>query len=129
MRVAAALIALALAACGTTEVLGPGTGTDLASMEPATFDVAAVQASFTDECESPIVVDELFCEQVEIAGMEADGSILTVPTTLNAEATDRAEAICEQLAVAHFDGDGEDLGYATIGVLDRDGGNAAACSV
>ena len=127
VRITAALVVLMLTAC--TAELTSTLGEELRSSDSPSFDLAAVQASFTEECESPIVVDELFCEQVEIAGMQAEGSILTVPTTLNAEATDRAQAICEQLAAAHFDGDGADLGYSTIGILDRDGGNAAACTV
>ena len=52
-----------------------------------------------------------------------------MPTTLNAEARDRAEAICNQFVVAHFDADARDLGYEFVGILDRDGGNLAACSV
>jgi hypothetical protein len=93
------------------------------------FDVAAVQANLRAECEDPIVLDELLCTQVDIDGLSADEDILYVPTTLNADADQRAGAICDQLALAHFDGDGNDLGYKFVGILDRDGGNAAACSV
>ena len=99
------------------------------TVEPATFDVSAVRASFTEECKDPIVVDGTFCVQVAINEMSAEGDILTVPTTLNAMADDRAEAICDQLAMVHFDAEGEDLGYRIIGVLDQDGGNAASCTV
>jgi hypothetical protein len=121
---------MTLAACG-------GSAADPAD-DPAdepdapAFDVGAVQANFTAECETPIVVDELFCEQVEIDGMTADGPILIVPTTLAAldGMRERAQVICETIARVHFDGEtGEDLGYETVGILDRDGGNAAACSV
>lgn len=99
-------IALAgpLSACG-------GQADSIAQPDPATFDLALVQANFLAECEDPIVVDELFCEQVDIDGMSADGAILNVPTTLNAAATDRAEVICQILARVHVDGDtGEDPG-------------------
>jgi hypothetical protein len=95
----------------------------------ATFDLAAVRAKFVYECRDPIVVDDRFCEQVQIAAMSAEGSALRVPTTLKSIATDRAAAICNQLAVNHFDGDDRDLGYKSVGILDRDGGRAAACSV
>lgn len=47
----------------------------------------------------------------------------------SAAARDRAEAICNQFVFAHFDIDGTDLGYEIIGILDKDGGNAAACTV
>jgi hypothetical protein len=95
--------------------------------EPPAFDLAAVQRKFTDECNDPIVVDGLFCEQVHISGMSAEGTILKVPTTLNAAAKDRAGAICVQIAAAHRDGNGKDLGYETVGVLDRDGAFMASC--
>ena len=116
---------LALSACGQQ----PTSEADDAP-EPAAFDLTLVRANFAAECEAPIVVDDLFCEQVDLDGMTAEGTILRVPTTLNAEARDRAQVICATIARVHFDGDtGEDLGYETVGILDRDGGNAAACSV
>lgn len=120
------LAALVLAACGSqaSPVVTPAPTPEL----PA-FDVEAVRSNFADECRDPGVVDDLFCEQVKITEMSGTGSVLNVPTTLNAVADDRASAICDMLALAHFDADGEDLGYEFIGVLDQDGGNAAACSV
>jgi hypothetical protein len=119
------MVAVGTSACGSQETAGPPD-----TPEPAGFDLAAVKANFSAECESPIVVDDLFCEQVQIDGMTADGTILNVPTTLNAAATDRADAICEAVARIRFDGEtGDDLGYTFVGIKDRDGGNAAACSV
>ena len=121
MKITIAALALLLAGCSSaTSTEAPAT--------PA-FDLGAVKANFTDECTDPFVVDDLFCEQVVITDMTADGEILNVPTTLNAAATDRAEVICNQLAVAHFDSSGTALGYEIIGILDQDGGNAAACTV
>jgi hypothetical protein len=61
--------------------------------------------------------------------MTATGDILNVPTGLNAAATDQASNLCAMLARAHFDGSGRDLGYHIIGILDKDGGHAAACTV
>jgi hypothetical protein len=113
-------LVVVLAACG-----GPA---PTAAPTPA-FDLAAVKANFTDECKDPMVVDDLFCEQVKVARMTADGEILNVPTTLNAASRERAEAICRQLTFAHFGAEGKDLGYRIVGVLDQDGGNAAACTV
>jgi hypothetical protein len=118
-----ALAAMLLAGCSATV-------TPSATPQPAGFDLATVKANLQDECADPIVVDAEFCEQVEIAAMTAEGTILNVPTTLNAAASDRARAICDMIARAHFDGaTGHDLGYETIGVLNKDGGHAAACSV
>jgi hypothetical protein len=116
-------LSVILAACG-------GDGADAA---PA-FDIELVQANYTDECEDPIVVDELFCVQVDVVGMTAAGTTLTVPTGLNptqsAGLAARAAAICEDIARAHFDGaTGEDLGYRDIVILDRDSETAAECSV
>jgi hypothetical protein len=119
-------VALTLPAC-TSEPLGHDGPSP--TPEPPAFDVAAVKANFRAECRSPIVVDDAFCEQVKIGQMSAEGDILNVPTRLNAAADERAAAICDQFAVAHFDGEGNDLGYRFIGILDQDGGNAAACSV
>jgi hypothetical protein len=111
-----------LAACGPA-------ASPNATIEPPAFDLAAVKRSFADECKIPTVVDGLFCQQVEIGGMSAVGTILTVPTTLDPSATDRADTICDELAEAHVGRDGKDLGYQSIGVLDKDGGNASACTV
>lgn len=61
--------------------------------------------------------------------MTADGTILLVPTTLNAAARGRAEAICKLFALVRFDTEGVALGYEVVGILDRDGGNAAACTI
>lgn len=98
--------------------------------EPPAFDVALVRSNFTDECADPIVVDDLFCEQVEIGGMTGEGDILTVPTGLNAESRDRAQVICDMIARAHFDGvTGDPLGYEFVGIKDQQGANLAACSV
>jgi hypothetical protein len=97
--------------------------------KPPAFDLSAVKANFRDECKEPIIVDALFCKQIKMARMIADGDTLRAPTTLNAAANDRARAICDQIAVAHFDGDGNDLGYNFVRIFDEDGDQAAACEV
>lgn len=113
-------------------LFGCSAGTPAPTLEPApeppAFDLATVKTNFADECKDPIVFDDVFCQQVEIGQMTGEGDILTVPTTLNAAATERAAAICDQIARAHYDSEtGKDLGYEIIGILDKDGGNAAAC--
>ena len=87
-----------------------------------------MQSNFTTECQDPIVVDELFCQQVKIDLMTGHGTVLTVPTGLNTLARDQARAICDMIALAHFDGDtGNDLGYTTIRVLDLNNDLVATC--
>jgi len=120
-RLSTIILTLLLAACSGAAP------TEKPVATPA-FDIAAVRANFIDECKDPAVVDALFCEQVMIPGMSADGDILNVPTTLASAARDRAAAICHQLVVAHFDADGKSLGYKFIGILDKNGGHAAACA-
>lgn len=122
------LMSVVLAAC-TSSAAPTAAPIEATTPEPPAFDLAAVKANFIDECKDPAVVDDLFCEQVKIGDMTAAGDILNVPTTLSPAARDRAEAICDAFALAHFDGDGKPLGYAIIGILDMNGGNAAACSV
>ena len=136
---------LAAAGCGmqvesTFEVVShPADGTvtpeasNSSSASPL-FDVALVQSNFTFACTDPLLVglvfDVPFCEQTKIDGMTASGHLLTVPTTLNAGAFDRASAICHQVAVNHLDHDtGADLGYRDIEVLDRSGEYLADCRI
>lgn len=123
--------ALALVGCGSVASATPApepvaTPAPTSAPTPA-FDIAPVRASFTEECVSPIIVDDAFCIQVDIAGLGADGETLTVPTTLNPRSNDRGAAICDMLAIAHFSGEGADLGYKQIGVLDMNGGQLAGC--
>lgn len=112
----------------TLEACGGGAPAARATPEPPAFDVAAVAAAFKGDCKDPDPIDPLLCQQVKLDSLSGEGTILRVPTTLNSAATARAEAICDEFAVAHFDTNSVDLGYQTIGILDRDGGNAAACS-
>jgi hypothetical protein len=124
-RITLLVVALLLAGCSSA-----AQATSTETPTPPGFDLETVKENFQDECKDPTVVDANFCEQVKIAAMTAEGSILNVPTTLNAAAADRARVICDMFATAHFDGvTGDDLGYETIGILDKDGGHAAACSV
>ena len=64
-----------------------------------------LKSNFSDECVDPVIVDDLFCTQVDIGAMTANGPFLTVPTALSASGMDdRAAVICDQIAIAHFDG-------------------------
>ena len=117
-------IAFVVAACSSAAA-----PTATPTREPLFVDIAAVKASFIEECKDPIVFDELFCKQVKIAEMTAAGDILTVPTTLSEAAQGRANAICEQVARAHSDGNAMSLAYRYIGIKDMNGGDAAACSI
>jgi hypothetical protein len=70
-----------------------------------------------------------YCGRVEFDSMTADGTILTVPTQFAAGDANNADTACYLIAKGHRDPFGKDLGYETVGVLDVDGGNAAACAV
>ena len=118
--IAIAVPTLVLAACSSQAVPEPSA---------ATFDLRAVEANLAAECESPNVVDELFCDQVVINEITGIGESLVVRTSLSPSDTQRARAICQQLAQIHVDGEGNSLGYNVIGIRDRDGGRVAACSV
>ena len=89
--------------------------------EPPSFDVSAVRAHFTAECADPVVVDDLFCQEVRIQDMRGEGDTLHVRTTLKGDGYQRAVAICAQLARWHYDS-GNDLGYASIAIAKRRGG-------
>ena len=135
MRPAAWLGAVALlaAACSSTATTTSITETTAPTAAPtpvaAAFDLAAVKASFIDKCRDPDVIDTLVCEQVKIADMTADGTILNVPTTLSPNARERAQSICRTFAFAHFDSDGKPLGYEVVEILATNGGTSGACSV
>ncbi len=117
---ALAVAALVLAACSSPAVPQPSA---------ATFDVQAVEANLAAECENPNVLDESVCDQVAINELTGIGESLVVRTSLSPSDTERARALCQQLAQIHVDGEGNDLGYTVIGIRDRDGGRVAACEV
>lgn len=132
-RVSIALLAvgLVLGACSSPVPYGGPGGPYPAPSASAAFDLALVQSNYRAECGDPIIVDDLFCQQVDIDGMIGAGDILFVPTGLSAVGMyDRASVICEMVLVAHFDGaTGHDLGYRTVSILDMNGGNLLACDV
>jgi hypothetical protein len=130
-------VGLFLSACGGlivsqtfehvgTELPEPTTA---AASGSATLDLALVKSTFVDECAHPTIVDDAFCEEVDIDGMTADGRALFVPTTL-AEDAGRAIQICYWIS---------DVRVAYLGrvpraeffntVLDRDGRARATCAV
>ena len=125
---------------GVTHVLILGAGgaelTDCEALEtrpdPAGFDVELVKSHYIEECVDPIVLDDLFCTQVKIERMTADGMTLIVPTTINATGMEaRAAVICDQIAILlPFDGaTAETPGFEDISVLDRYGDEDAHCGI
>lgn len=129
MRTLIITLALVLTACSSAPAAA--TPAPVTTAEPPWFDAAAVQASFVEECKDAGGADELLCLQVQVAGMSAEGDLLRVPTTLNAGAQGQGLALCEQLAWSHLLGRGMEghLGFRHIGVMDKNGGDLAACSV
>ena len=120
------VVALLVVGCSSTPSVSPPPA---ATPEAPAFHLSNVKASFTNACVNSTVADSLFCEEVHIGGMSSDGVTLKVPTTLDAGARDRAAVICDLVARAHLNGVGRELGFKFVGVLDRDGGQAASCSV
>ena len=142
--VAWGIMLLALAGCGGSgptaspagasgpPLPGPTDGTaptaSAAAASPA-FDITAVKANFSAQCLNATAFDMAFCDQVVVAGMTADGTTLIVPTNLEPADRGRATNLCRQVAFNHNDLRGLDLGYEFVGMLDRNGGNLASCSV
>jgi len=80
-RLMVALVAvLALAACGGGSTPPPPTP------EPAAFDLSAVEAKFRADCKDNAEVGSWFCDSVNLARMTGEGTILTVPTTIDPDA-------------------------------------------
>ena len=108
-------------------------------MQPAVIDLALVKRVFTDACVDPIDVgsldplrfDGLWCGQVDIQGMTAEGTTLIVPTIVAVDdLEERTTIICEQIGAAHDDpASDEPLGFDTIRVLDRAGDVDATCGI
>ena len=141
-RSRATLIAIAfgviLSACAgevvstVFEDVGDASSEPTDAPEPAGFDLGLVKSHYIEECADPIVLDELFCTQVKIERMTADGMTLIVPTTINATGMEaRAAEICDQIAILlPFDGaSAETPGFEDISVLDRDGDEDAHCGI
>ena len=95
--------------------------------EPPSFDLSAVQATYAAGCGPQRTAVGLVCQQLRIHRMSAEGDTLTVRTRLSAEDGDRAAAICDQLAIAHFDSAGSNLGYEFIEILTRGARTVATC--
>ena len=126
------ILAIGLTACGSSSGQSETGVTPLAEVTPETpaFDLALVKSHFTDQCIRPPFDVEYACDNMQIEGMTADGSILNVPTQLDPSAgrDGRADVVCHFLATVHYGApNGEDLGYDTIGVLDVDGSNLTTC--
>jgi hypothetical protein len=107
------------------------------SVQGAAIDLARVKRVFTDACVDPGVngstdplrFDGLFCGQVDIQGMTAEGTTLVVPTLVAVnDLEQRTRIICEQIDAAHVDlANNELLGFDTIRVLDRRGDVDMVC--
>jgi hypothetical protein len=84
------------------------------------FDIAAVKAAFRAECEAPTVLEDETCDLIDIDAMRAAGDNLFVPLTFPKMNAVRAQGICEEIAAAQDDLDGEPLGYR---IVVTEGGN------
>ena len=94
------------------------------------YDVAAVKSHFADACQAPTMLEGETCERIEVDGMWGDGIYLMVPTTGLHGHPARSMAVCEQIASAHRDLEGEPLGYDLV-IIESKWSNArlAVCTV
>jgi hypothetical protein len=93
------------------------------------YDVAAVKASFADECRNPSVFEGETCERIDVDGVRGDGVYLIVPTTGLHWHPERAQVVCEQIDSAHLDVDGEPLGYDIVIIEGKNNKRLAECTV
>jgi hypothetical protein len=104
-------------------------GFDFDESPAAAFDLELVQMAIVAECEvEPVLFDQETCDQIDAEQLTADDTTLRVSTSLDPSDTDRAGAICEQIAEMRFSGeDNEDVGFETVAILDTAGATAAEC--
>jgi hypothetical protein len=93
------------------------------------YDLAAVKASFLDECQDPSVLEGEACERIDVDGMRGDDVYLTVPTTGLHRHPKRAQVVCEQIASAHDDLAGEPLGYEIVTIEGKNNKFLAECNI
>ena len=93
------------------------------------FDLAAVKATFANECEDPPLLEGETCERINIDGMRADSVYLTVPTTGLHWHPERAQVVCDHIASAHLDPAGEPLGYEIVIIEGKNNKHLAECTV
>jgi hypothetical protein len=93
--------------------------------------IAEVQANAASECHTGIPFDELWCEVVDFDAITFEGGTLTVPTMVDASATQDAQLVCSAFfrsgsttSATHSD----PIGIETIEILNADGDVAASCS-
>jgi hypothetical protein len=89
---------------------------------PPAFDLNAVKAALTAECQNPVMVEAELCAAVkipDILGSGPDLHVLTrlVPTRLDPRMNDRLRVICLQFARARF------AAYTSVVVVGEDWGN------
>lgn len=134
----AVAVGLILSACGQiasdtfepvgTELPEP-TAVSASGSAASAFDLELVKSVLAEECARPTIVDDAFCDEVDIDAMTARDRALLVPTTL-AEDAGRAIQICYWTSDVRVAALGRDpLAGLFNTVLDRDGRAAATCAV
>jgi hypothetical protein len=111
-------IALVVASCAAPV---PSTRPD----PTASFDFAAAQVFWAEECAAPTFIDPDVCEDVNPDVMRGDGNTLVVPTMLSGQnhtQFNRAQNACLALT---FEG----LGYELVAILDQFGAPIFTCEV
>jgi len=96
---------------------------------PPAYDLEAVKANFEDACEDPSVLEGEACERIDVDGMRGSDVDLIVPTTGLHFHPKRAQDVCEQIASAYLDLDGEPLGYGIVIIEGKNNKQLAECTV
>ena len=96
---------------------------------PPAFDLAAVKAQFTAECEAPSVLEHATCDLIDIDGMHAGVDNLFVPMTLPKMTEVRGQRICEQIVAAYVDLDDAAPGIRIVVTERRNGKHLGVCDV
>jgi hypothetical protein len=135
----AALVLLSLAGCAsqpspTSEVstTSPTEATTAGDsiVPPPSFTADEVAAEVAAEMQSECLPagDELLCSVVVFEGITFANGVLSVPTTLDAEAGEDAEHVCSFFTTANMDqATGALFGIETIDILSADGAVVASC--
>jgi hypothetical protein len=96
---------------------------------PPSYDLAAVKASFEEECEDPSVLESRTCAHIDVDAMRGEEGHLYVRTYGMHRDPEGAEVVCDQIASAHDDLARVPLGYEIVIIEGKNNKRLATCSI